>query len=653
MGWGGGGSFAGSGGFGRPSTPGLPFGGIPPEMLAGVETLLATEPEHSEPKVRFSHVATDRRPFALKRLLGPHIWSIALGVVMVAIETITLQAGPLFTQRAIDLGIAKLRFSVVVWMVIAYFGSIAINGVITAIRVSWTGRLGQRLMYELRLRVFSHIQRLSLDFFTDEKAGRIMTRMTSDIEALTELLGDGIINLVVQAFTLVFVASVLFTMNVQLAAFVFLAVLPIMVLMTIWFRSASERGYAAVRERIGEVLADLQESLSGVRIVAAYNRQRYNEVKHRNIVGDHKVANEYSARIAAVYGPGADTVGTLGQAFILLVGGRMVLRGTLTLGELTAFVLYLSAFFAPIQQLVHLYSTYQSGQAAVAKLRGLLATDPSVPESADAVELPSIRGEITLEDVTFSYVTGQPVLSDIDLTIGAGETFSLVGTTGAGKSTIAKLVTRFYDPESGRVLVDGVDLRTVTLASLRRQLGVVPQEPFLFAGTIRDNIVFARPDATDDQVLEACRAVGIADLVGRLPDGIDTPVFERGSSLSAGERQLLALARAFLAQPRVLILDEATSSLDLRSEATIERALDNLLEGRTAIIIAHRMSTAMRADRIGVVDDGRVAELGSHDELVAQGGIYAAMFATWMSHMADPDRERPLPHSYGRESMRT
>ena len=637
MAWGGGGF--GGGHWGGPggsasqqsAAAGLPFAGIPAEMLPGVQQLLADEPEHPEPDVEFHQVQSDRRPFTLRRLLAPHGGAIVVGVLLVALETVTLLAGPLLTQRAIDRGMGQGDFGVVKLMAGLYLASILVNSVVTRVRISWTGRLGQRLMYQLRIRVFSHIQRLSLDFFTEEKAGRIMTRMTSDIESLTELLGEGIIQFVVQLFTLGFVVLVLFSMDVQLALTVLLAIVPVMLVLTLWFRSASERGYGAVRERIADVLADLQENLSGIRILTAYNRQRFNEVKHRNIVGAHKSANEGAAKVAAVYGPGSDAVGTLGQALILLVGGRMVLRGDLSLGQLTAFVLYLSAFFAPIQQLVQLYNTYQSGQAAVAKIRDLLATDPSVAERPDADELPPIRGEITLEDVAFEYLPNQPVLRDVDLTIAAGETFSLVGTTGAGKSTIAKLVTRFYDPVAGRVLVDGHDLRDVTLASLRRQLGVVPQEPFLFAGTIRDNIAFARPDVTDDEVLEACRAVGIDDLVERLSDGIHTPVFERGSSLSSGERQLLALARAFLAQPRVLILDEATSSLDLKSEAVIERALDTLLEGRTAIIIAHRLSTAMRADRIAVVDNGVIAELGSHEELVARGGIYASMFATWIA----------------------
>ena len=637
MAWGGGNVGWGPPG-GRPgqAAPGLPFAGIPPEMMAGVERLLAKEPDHPEPVVEFSNVPPkDQKGFTLRTLLRPHWWALVVGIALVAVETVTLQIGPQLTQRAIDRGMLANDFGVVGLMAALYLASIVLNGITSAVRVSWTGRLGQRLMESLRVRVFSHIQRLSLDFFTEEKAGRIMTRMTSDIEALSELLGDGIINLIVQLFTLIYVVCVLFSMNVQLALVVTLVIVPVMTVMTLWFRSRSEIGYDRVRERIADVMADLQESLSGIRIVAAYNRQRYNEVKHRNIVGDHKVANEGAAKVGAIYGPGTESVGTAAQALVLLVGGRMVFDGSLQPGELMAFVLYVSAFFAPIQQLVQLYNMYQSGQAAVSKIRDLLDTDPDVVEKPDAIELPPIDGEIRFEDVEFGYVDGQPVLRDLNLTIAAGETFSLVGTTGAGKSTIAKLVTRFYDPTAGRVLVDGYDLRDVTLRSLRRQLGVVPQEPFLFGGSLRDNISFARPGATDDELMEACRAVGLDELVERLPGGLDAPVYERGSSLSSGERQLLALARAFLASPRVLILDEATSSLDLRSESIIERALDNVLEGRTAIIIAHRLSTAMRADRIAVVNDGRIVELGSHDELVAQGGIYAGMFATWVSHMTE------------------
>jgi ATP-binding cassette subfamily B protein len=514
--------------------------------------------------------------------------------------------------------------------------AVVVNSVAGSLRVSWTGRLGQGLMEQLRVRVFSHIQRLSLDFFTEERTGRVMTRMTSDIEVLTELLQDGIVNLVVQGLTLAVVVVVLFGLDVELAVVVVTTVVPAMLALTLWFRVASRRAYTTVRERVADVMGDLQESLAGIRVAVAFNRQRHDEAAHRNTVGEYRSASEGAAEVAAVYAPATDAVGILGQALILLVGGWMLLRGGLTLGQLTAFLLYLSSFFGPIQHLVHLYDTYQAGQAAVAKLRDLLATQPGVVERAGAPELPPVRGEITLEEVTFAYDPGEPVLREVSLTVSPGETLALVGPTGAGKSTIAKLVARFYDPQKGRVLVDGHDVRDVALSSLRRQLVVVPQEPFIFAGSIRDNIAFSRPEATDEEVMEAAVAVGLDELLARLPDGLEAPVFERGSSLSSGERQLLALARAFLAQPRVLVLDEATSSLDLRSEALIERALDNLLSGRTAVLIAHRLSTAMRAERIAVVDGGRVVEVGSHDELVARDGRYAAMYATWTASSHSP-----------------
>ena len=353
----------------------------------------------------------------------------------------------------------------------------------------------------------------------------------------------------------------------------------------------------------------------------------------------------------------------MGQVALLLIGGTMVLHSwhhvaggglapnahpELTIGELTAFVLYLGSFFQPIQQLVQLYNTYQQGQAAVNKLRSLLATEPSVSEKADAVELPPIEGAIAFDHVDFSYGTGDVVLHDIDISIKAGESVAFVGPTGAGKSTIAKLVTRFYDPTDGRVTIDGHDLRDVTMYSLRRQLGVVPQEPFLFTGTIHDNVAFARPGASDEDVQEAIDAVGLTELVERLPDGARTHVHERGQSLSSGERQLIALARAFVAAPRVLVLDEATSNLDLKSEVKVERALDRLLEGRTAILIAHRLTTAMRADRIVVIEHGRVVEMGSHADLIAAEGRYAEMFETW-SRQHDDEHGDELGDEVGDE----
>jgi ATP-binding cassette subfamily B protein len=406
-------------------------------------------------------------------------------------------------------------------------------------------------------------------------------------------------------------------------------IVPALVLASIWFKRASERGYDKVRDGIANVLTDLSESLHGVRIVAAHNRQRHNVIHHRNVVGAYRDANNYTAHVNAVYGPATQLLGVLGQGALLAIGGNMVLHHTLSIGALVAFFLYLNRFFQPIQLLVQQYNTYQQGQASVNKLRDLIDNEPEVREATDAATLPPIDGAITFDHVSFGYDPDRLVIEDVDLTVAPGETVAFVGPTGAGKSTLAKLVTRFYDPTAGRVTIDGYDLRDVTMHSLRSQLGVVPQEPFLFAGTIGDNIAFARPDAGDEEIHQAVDKVGLTDVIARMPDGLGTVVHERGQTLSSGERQLIALARAFLAHPRVLVLDEATSNLDLQSETKIEAALDVLLENRTAILIAHRLSTAMRADRIVVVDQGRMVEVGTHDDLVAAGGRYAEMYATW------------------------
>jgi ATP-binding cassette subfamily B protein len=616
---------------------GLPYAGVPGKLGEEVDRVLAAEPTHPEPVVHFERAHWDRRPFTLRTFLRPHTTGLVGALLLVVVETVALQAGPLLTQIGIDHGVVAGDRAVLVVVALAFVGSVILSALAGFFRIAFTGKLGEKLMYELRIRVFSHLERQSLSFFTNEKAGVLMTRMTSDIEALSQLFQEGLVNFLVQALTLVVITGILFALDVQLALLTVALVVPLTFLLSVWFRRASDEGYRRVRDRIADVLSDLSESLAGIRIIAAYNRRNRNVTNHVNIVGEHLDANLYTARAGALYAPGTEAIGVLAQAMILAVGGTMVLNGDLSIGTVSAFLLYVTAFFAPIQQLVALYTSYQQGQAAVRKLRELLATEPGVVEAVDAVDLPSAEGEIVLDHVTFGYDPAQPVLHDVSLRIPPGESLAVVGTTGAGKSTIAKLVARFYDPDAGRVLIDGHDLRTLTLTSLRRQLGVVPQEPFLFHGTIRDNVAFGRPDATDEDVHAACVAVGIGDVVDRLPGGIHAPVHERGSSLSAGERQLLALARAFLAQPRVLVLDEATSNLDLRSEATIEQALDTVLRGRTAVIIAHRLATAMRCDRIAVVEDGTIVELGAPDALVAQEGRFAAMYTAWIAHL-DPRR---------------
>jgi ATP-binding cassette subfamily B protein len=607
---------------------------LPPTLEQTLRDLVAAEPEPVESELDFSHVPPPRQRFTLWSFLRPHRKALVVGIVLVTLETLALQAGPLLTQRAIDRGVVESDRRELVIAGILYVVAVAASVVFMRARIAWTGRLGLQLVKQLRVLVFAHVQRLSQAFFTEARIGRVMTRMTSDIEALTQLLQDGIVNLLVQGLTLVIVLTVLFSLNVQLALVVVVIIVPLMVALTLWFRHRSEQAYGVERERLADVLGDLQENLSGARVVSAFGRSAHNATLHRGLLGGLRTAKVRVGRVAGLYAPSVDAVGALGQAVVLVAGGRMLLAGDLTIGELTAFVLYLNAFFAPIQQLVNLYNTYQAGTASVHKLDDLLAAVPSVVETPDARELENVDGRVEFEAVSHEYLPGVPVLRDVELVIPAGQTLALVGPTGAGKSSLAKLITRSYDPTHGRVTVDGQDLREVTLTSLRRQIGVVPQEPFLFSGTLRDNLVLGQPDASDDAVLETCRAIGLH--VDALPLGLDTPVLERGVSLSSGQRQLLALARALLPRPRVVVFDEATSNLDLQSEAAVEKALDVLLEGRTAVIIAHRLSTAMRADRVAVVDGRRLVEVGTHAELLLAGGLYSRMHATWMSHLDDP-----------------
>ncbi|MCH7788727.1 MAG: ABC transporter ATP-binding protein [Acidobacteria bacterium] len=616
-------SFAGWGGVADTG-----FSGVPPEVQEKVEQYMAEGPPAvAEEPPPFSQSDYDRQPFTMSRLVRPHFAALFGVFVLVAIEATMTQIGPLLLQLTIDNGIDDNDRGFVVKMGIIFAISVPIAIVVGVIRTMAAGRVGAGIMAQLRVRLFAHFQRLSLDYYTNERAGVLLSRMTSDLESLQQLFQNGLVQLSVQGVTLVAITIVLFILNPLLAVITLLAVVPGTLALSLWYRRVAHTAQLRVRDTIAAVLAHLQESLAGIRIITAHNRRQRTVIEHSNEAGEYLDANNRTAFINGVYGPGAEAMGPFAQTVLLVVGGKLVLDGRVTLGELIAFVLYVAAFFAPITELVGLYNVYQQGRASVVKLAGVFATEPSVPERPDAYELPDVEGHVLFDDVSFGYTDRDLVLRNVTLELVPGETIAVVGPTGAGKSTIAKLLNRFYDPQSGSVTIDGHDVRDVTLESLRRQIGVVPQEPFLFAGSIRENLLMGGRELDEEELESACQQVGLGRLLDRLPERLDTACHERGVALSAGERQLLALARAFLSQPRLLVLDEATSSLDLKTEQAVEKALDVVLEGRTAIIIAHRLQTTMRADRIVVIDDGCVAEVGTRDELLAAGGQFAQMAA--------------------------
>ena len=487
---------------------------------------------------------------------------------------------------------------------------------------SW---VGERVLLDLRTDTFRHLMRLELGYHERTPTGRTVSRLTSDIEALEQLVTDGVTSLVINGLTFIGVVVILFTYDVELALLTFV-IFPALAVATALFRVYSTRAYRRTREPVADVLATLQETLSGIRVVQGFGRQKPAEELFRRVNEEYREANMSTIRLSGTYFPGVELLSGIGTAIILYFGATRVLDQEVSVGVMVAFVGYLSSFFDPIQQLSQLYSTFQSAMAALEKIFGVLDTRPELTDAPDARPLPRIAGDVELRDVTFGY-TSTPVLSHIDLHIEAGETVALVGTTGAGKSTLAKLIARFYDPAEGQVLIDGHDLRTVATQSLRDQLSIVPQEGHLFAGSIAENLAFGRPDVSDADIRAAADAVGATDFIEGLPDGFHTVISDRGSGLSAGQRQLISFTRALIADPRLLILDEATSSVDLRAEQRLERALERLLEGRTAIIIAPRLSTIRDADRIVVLEHGRIVEQGTHHELVEAGGRYSELYS--------------------------
>ncbi|CAN5138625.1 N/A [soil metagenome] len=580
-----------------------------------------------------------RKLRGLAVLLKPYRRRIVLMFIALLFATAAALAPPPLAKLAIDDGIVPGDVGTLNLVVIAFIVSALVYWGASYAQTYLVGWVGQRALQDLRLRIFAHLQAQPVGFYERRQAGQLISRMTNDVQALDSLVTDSVVTLFQGTLTLLGTMAILLWLDVELALLTFL-IFPVMALASLAFRIASADAYARTRTAIGSITAYLQESLSGIRVVRAFSQEPRHVARFHALNARNRDVNMTTVNLNAAYFPAVELLSALATVGILLYGGLQAVEGDIEIGVIVAFVAALNLFFDPIQQLSQLYTTYQSGMAALDKIFELLDEQPDLVDAPDAIELPPLRGEIELRDVSFGYGGGPYdddtvwALQDLSLTVPPGQTVALVGATGAGKSTIAKLVARFYDPTRGAVLVDGHDLRSVTQASLRRQLGVVPQEAFLFSGTIGDNIAFGRPEATADEIRAAARAVGAHDFITALEHGYDTPVGERGTQLSAGQRQLVAFARALAADPRVLILDEATSNVDLHTEGRIEEGLRRLLAGRTAIVIAHRLSTIRQAGRIIVLDGGRIVEQGTHDELLEAQGAYWRMYQDWMEQAA-------------------
>jgi ABC-type multidrug transport system fused ATPase/permease subunit len=594
--------------------------------------------ENSE---RTAAEATDKRSVARLRsrsmqLLGslvrPHRRILALAVVLLLVQDVAAMAGPFLVQVGIDRGIPPLRdhhsYAVLLSVGVAFLVASGLGYLTKRAFLMLSGRIGQAILFDLRRRVYKHFQKLSLSFHERYTSGRMIARLTSDMDSISEMVDNGIDDLVLAGLNVISVAIILLFLDWPLAL-VTLCSFPFLLWLSAWFRNQSARAYRKTRETVSLVIVHFVESLGGIRAVHAYRREPRNQEIFEAVNHEYKRANQRAFQLIAIFSPGIKLIGNVTIAVVLTYGGYRVLHGHAEIGVLAAFVLYLRKFFEPMQDLSMFYNSLQSATAALEKLAGVLDEKPDVAEPTSPRELTASRGELRFESVQFGYRADRLVLPELNLTLPAGQTVAVVGATGAGKTTIAKLVSRFYDPTAGRVTLDGVDLRDLAETDLRRAVVMVTQENFLFSGTVRENIAFGKPDATDEEIERAARAIGAHEFIAALPEGYGTDVAKGGGRLSAGQRQLVAFARAFLADPAVLILDEATSSLDIPSERLVQRALRTILADRTAIVIAHRLSTVEIADRVLVLDAGIVVEDGTPAQLIDGDGRYADLHRQW------------------------